>query len=76
MREYANDIVFCPTNKMKADPLTKVGCAVPQRRLASHTVEDEDLDACDSSWFVDDDDDDEDDLNYTCALCFSVYLEF
>jgi len=35
----ASKIVFCPTTLMKADPLTKLECSVPQRRLIPRHVE-------------------------------------
>ena len=38
VRDFAQNIVFCPTTLQKADPLTKVECSVPQRRLALHNT--------------------------------------
>ena len=38
VRDYAGQIVFCPTNLQKADGLTKVEAAVSQRRLLLHHI--------------------------------------
>ena len=38
VRDAASKIVFCPTNLMKADGLTKLECSVSQRRLLLHNV--------------------------------------
>ena len=47
VRDSAEKIVFCPTHLMKADGLTKLECAVPQRRLLLHHVTNPVI--CDSS---------------------------
>jgi len=39
VKDEASKIVFCPTTLMKADPLTKLECSVPQRRLILRHVE-------------------------------------
>ena len=38
VRDEASKIMFCPTSLMKADPLTKLECSVPQRRLVLRHV--------------------------------------
>jgi hypothetical protein len=39
VRDYAEQIMFCPTNLMKADGLTKLECSTQQRRLLLHHVD-------------------------------------
>ena len=66
VRDNAKKIVFCPTALMKADGLTKLECAVPQRRLLLHHVNNPVI--RDSSSGGDDFDD------FECY--YSVYLGF
>ena len=55
VRGYARRIVFCPTNLMRADALTKLECSLPQRQLLLHQVSNPVTELeCDSS-FEDDD---------------------
>ncbi len=39
VRDYAEQICFCPTNLQKADGLTKLECSTTQRRLLLHHVD-------------------------------------
>ncbi len=50
VRDAASRIVFCPTNLMKADGLTKLECSVPQRNLILHHIDN-------PHWEVEDDTD-------------------
>ena len=50
VRDNADKIMYCPTNLMKADSLTKLECSVPQRRLTLHHVQDQDLDSRDDTY--------------------------
>lgn len=58
VRDYAQQIVFCPTHLQKADALSKLECAVPQRQTLLHHVSDPVSDYkdddCDSSGYPDD----------------------
>ena len=49
VKDFAEHIVFCPTNLMKADALTKLECAVPQRQLLLHHVENPQISVCDEN---------------------------
>ena len=69
VRDFAKQIMFCPTNLMKADPLTKLECSVPQRRLILHhvsnpVISDPEADAEEGSDFL------------CCGVVYSAYLGY
>ena len=74
VRDAASQIVFCPTYLMKADPLTKLECSAPQRKLILHHIDnprlDKVVDDSDSS-----DEQDEDDVSYSNVV-YSVFFGF
>jgi hypothetical protein len=70
VRDQARRIQFCPTNLMKADGLTKVGCSVEQRRLLLHHTYNP---VANSK--ADDDDDEEDSGAVYFTGCIEVKLE-
>ena len=50
VRDNCDKIMYCPTNLMKADALTKLECSVSQRRLVLHHIPEQDMDNRDDTY--------------------------